>query len=209
MGELGEPLQVDNVTKNKDRLQYPRISILVTLSQDFPDKIAFIDEFNHEVELDVKFEWIPLVCYNCSGMGHSSTDCKKKKEKKEPGKQVWVPKKTVIEKQKQIDAEGFQKVNKGKKILLRKDSEGTTFKNIVEILGICVIENFELSVHSAKDFKLPRDWQNMFNYRQRQARLMEDELRYYRQPAPAASAEHVLPRALDPVVGSLRFILPY
>ncbi|KAF4402611.1 hypothetical protein G4B88_012396 [Cannabis sativa] len=109
MGELGEPLQVDNVTKNKDRLQYPRISILVTLSQDFPDKIAFIDEFNHEVELDVKFEWIPLVCYNCSGMGHSSTDCKKKKEKKEPGKQVWVPKKTVIEKQKQIDAEGFQK----------------------------------------------------------------------------------------------------
>ncbi|KAF4355778.1 hypothetical protein F8388_015262 [Cannabis sativa] len=111
MGELGEPLQVDNVTKNKDRLQYPRISILVTLSQDFPDKIAFIDEFNHEVELDVKFEWIPLVCYNCSGMGHSSTDCKKKKEKKEPGKQVWVPKKTVIEKQKQIDAEGFQKVS--------------------------------------------------------------------------------------------------
>uniref|UniRef100_A0A803Q2L2 CCHC-type domain-containing protein n=1 Tax=Cannabis sativa TaxID=3483 RepID=A0A803Q2L2_CANSA len=107
VGQLWEPLQVDNVTKNRDKLQYPRILTQVSLSQDFPDKIAFIDEFNHELELDVKYEWMPLVCYNCSGIGHSTKDCRKKEEKKELRKHIWVPKQKVIEKEKQVDAEGF------------------------------------------------------------------------------------------------------
>ncbi|KAF4402302.1 hypothetical protein G4B88_003223 [Cannabis sativa] len=94
--------------KNRDRLQYPRILIQVSLAQNFPEKIEFIDEFNHEVELEVKYEWIPLVCYNCSGIGHSTKDCRRKEEKQEQSKQVWVPKKKHLDKEPQVDEEGFQ-----------------------------------------------------------------------------------------------------
>uniref|UniRef100_A0A803P9P2 CCHC-type domain-containing protein n=1 Tax=Cannabis sativa TaxID=3483 RepID=A0A803P9P2_CANSA len=135
VGQLGEPLQVDNVTKNRDRLQYPRILIQVSLAQEFPEKISFIDEFDHEVELDVKYEWLPLVCYNCSGIGHKTSECRKKEEKKEAGKQVWMPKKITKDEGNQIDGEGFQKVNKGKKVTPMKESERTTVRNMSESLS--------------------------------------------------------------------------
>uniref|UniRef100_A0A803QP78 CCHC-type domain-containing protein n=1 Tax=Cannabis sativa TaxID=3483 RepID=A0A803QP78_CANSA len=87
VGQLGDPLQVDQITKNRDRLQYPRILIQVSLSQEFPKVISFIDEHNHEIELEVKYEWIPLVCYNCSGIGHDTQSCRKKESKEEQVKQ--------------------------------------------------------------------------------------------------------------------------
>uniref|UniRef100_A0A803PSW3 CCHC-type domain-containing protein n=1 Tax=Cannabis sativa TaxID=3483 RepID=A0A803PSW3_CANSA len=133
-GQLGVPLQVDIVTKNRDRLQYPRILIQVSLAQDFPEKINFIDECYHEVDLDVKYEWLLLVCYNCSGIGHSTSDCRKKEEKKEAGKQMWVPKKPVMNVEKQLDDEGFQKVSKGKKVVSMKEAKGAMTKNMFESL---------------------------------------------------------------------------
>ncbi|KAM6587258.1 hypothetical protein CsatA_009863 [Cannabis sativa] len=135
VSQLGEPLQVDNVTKNRDRLQYPRILIQVSLAQNFPEKIEFIDEFNHEVELEVKYEWIPLVCYNCSGIGHSTKDCRRQEEKQEQSKQVWMPKKKHLDKEPQVDEEGFQMVNKGKKVMVNTEKEETTVQNMFGTLG--------------------------------------------------------------------------
>uniref|UniRef100_A0A803Q962 CCHC-type domain-containing protein n=1 Tax=Cannabis sativa TaxID=3483 RepID=A0A803Q962_CANSA len=129
------PLQIDNLTKNRDRLQYPRILIQVSLAQKIPEKNSFIDEFDHEVDLDVKYEWLPLVCYNCSGIGHRTSDCRKKEEKKEVGKKVWVPKKPAMNVEKQLDDEGFQKVSKGKKVVSMKEAEGTMIKNMFESLN--------------------------------------------------------------------------
>uniref|UniRef100_A0A803P4J5 CCHC-type domain-containing protein n=1 Tax=Cannabis sativa TaxID=3483 RepID=A0A803P4J5_CANSA len=107
VGQLGEPL--DKVTKNRDRLQYPRILIQVSLSQEFPKMISFIDEFNHEIELEVKYEWIPLVCYNCSGIGHDTQSCRKKESKEEQVKQIWIPKEPKEKMEDQVDEKGFQK----------------------------------------------------------------------------------------------------
>uniref|UniRef100_A0A803QQX9 CCHC-type domain-containing protein n=1 Tax=Cannabis sativa TaxID=3483 RepID=A0A803QQX9_CANSA len=126
--------------KIEDRLQYPKILIQASLAQDFPEKISFIDEFDHEVDLDIKYEWLPLVCYNCSGIGHRTSNCRKKEEKKEAGKQVWMPKKPTINVEKQLDDDGFQKVSKGKKVLPRKEAEGTSTKNMFESLN----DDFEI-----------------------------------------------------------------
>ncbi|XP_062088347.1 uncharacterized protein LOC133794921 [Humulus lupulus] len=118
VGQIGTPLQVDNVTKHRDRLMYPRILIEVSIGQDFPVTVSFTDEFNHDVELEVKYEWLPLVCYTCSGMGHETNNCRKKQEGKDTVKQKWIPKKQENEVKKKtsiVDEEGFQKVEKRKK----------------------------------------------------------------------------------------------
>uniref|UniRef100_A0A803PYE6 DUF4283 domain-containing protein n=1 Tax=Cannabis sativa TaxID=3483 RepID=A0A803PYE6_CANSA len=98
VGQLGEPLQVDNVTKNRDMLQYPRILIL----------------------------WNRKLSVNCSGIGHErgtgETSMGAKTEKK-------------IEGGKQIDADGFQKVSKGKKMLIATEQEETIVRNMFETLG--------------------------------------------------------------------------
>ncbi|XP_062099933.1 uncharacterized protein LOC133805795 [Humulus lupulus] len=117
VGQLGKPIQVDNITKHRDRLYYPQILIEVSLDQEFPNTIVFTNECDQEKEILVTYKWIPIVCQNCSGMGHETMMCRKKNQVK----QTWVPKKIVTEKIPAImseeDDEGFQKVVKGKKVL--------------------------------------------------------------------------------------------
>uniref|UniRef100_A0A803Q620 Uncharacterized protein n=1 Tax=Cannabis sativa TaxID=3483 RepID=A0A803Q620_CANSA len=57
------------------------------------------------------------------------------RRKKEPVKQVWMPKKPTKEEENLIDVEGFQKVSNGKKINTRKESEQTTVRNMFESLS--------------------------------------------------------------------------
>lgn len=109
--QVGKPVQVDDNTKHRDKMMYPRVLIEVSIEQEFPTTISFIDEFGSEVDLKIMYEWIPITCLHCSGMGHRSEDCKHKG----PVKQTWVPKKQIVEKKIEVDAEGFQKVHKGVK----------------------------------------------------------------------------------------------
>ncbi|XP_062117454.1 uncharacterized protein LOC133831238 [Humulus lupulus] len=92
VGQIGTPLQVDNITKHRDRLMYPRVLIEVNFAQDFPVSISFMDEFDRDIILEVKYEWLPLVCYSCSGLGHETKLCRNKPIEKETEKQQWVPK---------------------------------------------------------------------------------------------------------------------
>ncbi|XP_062104089.1 uncharacterized protein LOC133815249 [Humulus lupulus] len=121
VGQIGKPIQVDDITKHRDRLLYPRVLIEVSLAQDFPSKITFTDEFDHDVELDVKYEWIPLICKNCSGMGHGANVCRNKVQTKK----TWVPKEKTEAKKVTpvVDEDGFQMVGKGKKVQQQPEVE--------------------------------------------------------------------------------------
>ncbi|XP_062118716.1 uncharacterized protein LOC133832381 [Humulus lupulus] len=115
VGQIGKPIQVDSITKNRDRLAYPRILIEVTMTQDFPSRISFLNEFDQEVDIFVEYEWKPTVCTNCSGLGHEAHVCRKSKTVK----QEWIPKQKVsspIVSKVNVDADGFQSVTKGIKI---------------------------------------------------------------------------------------------
>lgn len=41
--QLGEPIKCDEVTRNRDKLQYARILIEVKLDQDFPESTQFLE----------------------------------------------------------------------------------------------------------------------------------------------------------------------
>ncbi|XP_062099011.1 uncharacterized protein LOC133801951 [Humulus lupulus] len=141
VGQLGTPLQLDGITKNKERLNFPRILVEVRMFKDFLGTISFTDEIIQVHELEVKYEWLPIVCCNCKGMGHATVDCKKGVIKK-----VWVPKakeNNQLEEQqemskgevKEVDQEGFQKVSKGGKMAKTIDSSlAVTTSNSFHVL---------------------------------------------------------------------------
>ncbi|XP_060969918.1 uncharacterized protein LOC133037111 [Cannabis sativa] len=134
VSQIGDPLQVDNITKNRERLQYPRILVQVSLSQEFPSSISFTDEFNHDIDLEVKYEWIPLVCYHSAGIGHETNHCRTKEIVEEKGKQVWVPKQKQSKEKEGIDEDGFQKVTKGKKVVVEEEVAPTEVRNMFDSL---------------------------------------------------------------------------
>ncbi|XP_062119139.1 uncharacterized protein LOC133832874 [Humulus lupulus] len=114
VGQIGKPIQGYNITKLRDRLCYPRILIEVSLDQNFPTRIRFMNEFDQEIELQVEYEWVPIVCQHCFGFGHETQLCRKKQQVK----QELVPKKSVAEQVSvlsTVDEVGFQKVIKGTK----------------------------------------------------------------------------------------------
>ena len=110
--QVGKPIQVDDSTKHRDKLMFPRVLIEVNIGQEFVHNVSFIDEFGAEIEIEVQYEWIPIVCNHCSGMGHKTQDCRNKA----PVKQTWVPKKKTPAVEKVVDAEGFQKVTNGVRV---------------------------------------------------------------------------------------------
>ncbi|XP_062119155.1 uncharacterized protein LOC133832892 [Humulus lupulus] len=111
VGQIGKPIQVDSITKYRDRLHYPRILIEISMDQQFPATISIVNEFDQEIDIQVEYEWVLVVCKNCSGIGHDAQVCRKKTQ----GTQVWVPKKleTVKNSEPAVDEDGFQRSNKG------------------------------------------------------------------------------------------------
>ncbi|XP_062112517.1 uncharacterized protein LOC133823685 [Humulus lupulus] len=147
VGQIGKPIQVDDITKHRERLLYPRILIEVSLAQYFPPKISFTDEFDHDIELDVKYEWIPLICKNCSGMGHGTNVCRNKVQTKK----AWVPKEKAEVKSVDpvIDEDGFQMVGNGKKVQQQSVIE-TKVNNQFAILDCQVEKNEQEMVNTGE-----------------------------------------------------------
>uniref|UniRef100_A0A803Q408 Reverse transcriptase domain-containing protein n=1 Tax=Cannabis sativa TaxID=3483 RepID=A0A803Q408_CANSA len=87
--EIGEPIMVDAVTKERDKLSYLRVLIEVSIHQEFPHTIYFENELGTTVPAKVTYEWKPILCKNCKGMGHETFDCRKREGKT----QEWVVKK--------------------------------------------------------------------------------------------------------------------
>ena len=74
-------------TRQRDKLMYPRLLIEVSMNQQFPNRISFLDEFDDEIDLEVHYEWLLVLCKNCSGLGHTT----EKFRNKDKPKQDWVP----------------------------------------------------------------------------------------------------------------------
>ncbi|XP_062096294.1 uncharacterized protein LOC133802074 [Humulus lupulus] len=113
IGQVGTPIMVDEVTKFWDKLSFPRVLIEVSLKQDFSDIIYFEDENGFNTSVSVTYEWKPIVCNHCFGLGHSTAECRKKGGRK----QEWVikdngKKKDAAESSKatKLDDDGFQPV---------------------------------------------------------------------------------------------------
>uniref|UniRef100_A0A803QGH3 DUF4283 domain-containing protein n=1 Tax=Cannabis sativa TaxID=3483 RepID=A0A803QGH3_CANSA len=117
IGQIGESIMVNAVTKEQDKLSYPRVLIEVSIHQEFPHTIYFENEHGMNVSVTVSYEWKPILCKNCKGMGHETIDCRKK----DKIQQEWVMKRdarkpavvAVIDKEK---TEDFQPVTKGWKV---------------------------------------------------------------------------------------------
>uniref|UniRef100_A0A803NJ73 Uncharacterized protein n=1 Tax=Cannabis sativa TaxID=3483 RepID=A0A803NJ73_CANSA len=105
-------------SKKKDKVQITMDDIEDEISYwsstiDFPDLIYFDNEHGNEVSVAVKYEWKPIVCKHCQGMGHTSDDCRRKEGKKQEGvvKDKSKTKDMGVELQKNIG--DFQPVIKG------------------------------------------------------------------------------------------------
>lgn len=111
VGQIGEPVRTNVFTKEKQRLTYPRVIIEALLNQTFPDFVEFENEYGYTVRIAVKYEWKPIVCTHCKGVGHETVSCRKNVHVK----QEWVVKEKVVKAPVAIDNEGFKQVINGSK----------------------------------------------------------------------------------------------
>ncbi|XP_074299652.1 uncharacterized protein LOC141630798 [Silene latifolia] len=81
-GLVGKPIRTDVATQAKFFLGFARIMVEVTLDQVFPDVIEFLDENDILHRQIVHYEWKPVKCSECRGMGHTARVCRKKKGQK-------------------------------------------------------------------------------------------------------------------------------
>lgn len=84
---LGRLIKLDQATHRKDKLQYARLMIEVQIDQIFPDELRFINEMDILTSVTVHYEWKPIQCKICKGMGHEERQCTKEIIRKE-----WIPK---------------------------------------------------------------------------------------------------------------------
>ncbi|XP_074265906.1 uncharacterized protein LOC141588360 [Silene latifolia] len=100
-GLVGKPICTDSVTKDREFLDYARFMVEVQIGQPLPEVIEFFDETGMLITQSVHYEWKPIICSSCHGMGHETGLCKKVVPKKKvvPVKKVWVPKPVVQQNQ--------------------------------------------------------------------------------------------------------------
>ncbi|XP_074288389.1 uncharacterized protein LOC141613551 [Silene latifolia] len=94
-GLVGKFVKKDQETHDKVRLSYARVMVESAMDQPLPAKVKFLDESGKLVFVPVEYEWKPISCTSCNGIGHNATQCKKpvkKPSKPKPKlKQVWKP----------------------------------------------------------------------------------------------------------------------
>ncbi|XP_074314061.1 uncharacterized protein LOC141649266 [Silene latifolia] len=94
-GLVGKFVKKDQETHDKVRLSYARVMVELAMDQPLPAKVKFLDEYGKLVFVPVEYEWKPISCTSCNGIGHNATQCKKpvkKPSKPKPKlKQVWKP----------------------------------------------------------------------------------------------------------------------
>ncbi|XP_074288930.1 uncharacterized protein LOC141614073 [Silene latifolia] len=93
IGLIGNPLRCDRATKEREFLRFARYMVEVKLGQHLPDAVEFIDEKGVVQVQKVHYEWKPLACTKCHGVGHDIDMCKKADGvKKTVFMKVWRPK---------------------------------------------------------------------------------------------------------------------
>ncbi|XP_062074115.1 uncharacterized protein LOC133778258 [Humulus lupulus] len=86
VSNIGKPIMVDKVTKERSMIRYARILVEMEISDNLPFIIYFVNERGQVQKQFVEYEWLPIKCNNCKGFGHNTVDCKKN------GSKSWVKK---------------------------------------------------------------------------------------------------------------------
>lgn len=87
-GQLGEPLEMDMLTKMKEQPNFARVKVRMRITTVLQDSVKYVDEADRVIKQSMVYEWKPVLCTHCNMFGYDATDCRKAKEPK----QQWVPK---------------------------------------------------------------------------------------------------------------------
>uniref|UniRef100_A0A803PQL5 Reverse transcriptase domain-containing protein n=1 Tax=Cannabis sativa TaxID=3483 RepID=A0A803PQL5_CANSA len=145
--QIGQPIMIDLVTETREKLNFPRVFIDVSVQQEFPDLIWFENEYGTNVSVAVSYEWKPTICAHCHGMGHNTIDCRKKETKKPE----WIVKGTKknmdygkADKEKQgvknKSNDEFQPVTNGVKVKPVDKPTSTAINNSFQMLAECTTD---------------------------------------------------------------------
>ncbi|XP_074277773.1 uncharacterized protein LOC141601396 [Silene latifolia] len=95
---IGTPINPYRATEKKEYLEYARFMVEVKMGHNLPDMIEFIDDKDVIQKQAVSYEWKPLVCSQCTGIGHDAAMCRKHADevRKKPAQKVWRPKVQVL-----------------------------------------------------------------------------------------------------------------
>ncbi|XP_074298927.1 uncharacterized protein LOC141629907 [Silene latifolia] len=88
-GLVGKMMRCDDATSKRAFLGYARIMVEVQIGQQFPTELEFVDELGKIQRVKVVYDWLPLSCDKCKGMGHEAIHCRKIEG---APKRVWKPK---------------------------------------------------------------------------------------------------------------------
>ncbi|XP_074293343.1 uncharacterized protein LOC141620343 [Silene latifolia] len=91
-GIVGKHVKNDTATEERTRLGFARVMVELVVDQELPAKIAFKDEHGLVNQIEIEYEWKPIKCMKCQGMGHDQEQCRKDKMVKEKTvvKKVWI-----------------------------------------------------------------------------------------------------------------------
>ena len=86
IGHIGGVIKRDHATTNRDRPEYARVLIELSIDQDLPEQISFENEDEQDVDIQIHYEWKLIICTSCKGLGHTQDQCRKRVTTR------WVPK---------------------------------------------------------------------------------------------------------------------
>ncbi|XP_074288423.1 uncharacterized protein LOC141613582 [Silene latifolia] len=78
---VGTYIKSDSATEQKTRLGFARVMVELKIGQKFPKSIKFLDEKQHLVEIELGYEWKPVMCSKCKQLGHEKENCRKGQKK--------------------------------------------------------------------------------------------------------------------------------
>ena len=120
-------VKYDQATLKWEKLQYARVLLEVQIDQALPDDISFINERDQITKVKVEYEWKPIICKSCNGMGHNTNECRKTVIRQE-----WRQKEDIVAVEQQKDSHRkimepeFQKVrNPARRLIIYPVPVGT------------------------------------------------------------------------------------
>ncbi|XP_074299638.1 uncharacterized protein LOC141630782 [Silene latifolia] len=100
---MGKFIRCDGATTEKTWLSFARVMIDVPFGKPIPSNVKFMDSDGSILSLKVEFEWKPILCTKCQGIGHETAKCRKEKKgdtQKVPaqkgGQKQWRSKQAVV-----------------------------------------------------------------------------------------------------------------
>ncbi|KAL2900249.1 hypothetical protein RDABS01_025331 [Bienertia sinuspersici] len=119
---IGKLVKVDHTTANREKLVYARCMIEVKIGQDLPSHVFFIDEYEQKQVVPITYEWRPVQCSNCKGIGHDGGQCyKNRKVSAQKTHKTWRPKQVN---QGGLNTGNDQNVDTDELVIGESDSQG-------------------------------------------------------------------------------------